>query len=1117
MTIAPSCGCKRRTVLYQIDSDSSSTFCRHCFLDLFGRHPSPSFLLPPRKHERIGGSRSLEIPDDRPWQFPDGSLCPKLSAECPASTSVETLVARIETEISSPLCQAEQLADLICLAGECVAWLHAETMVVLSESLVSKTLTLQSEARKADEPHKSVFAKNLLRTFLRSLAKHAQPCHGSDYVSLAGELQLVGLAHGDFALRIRAEEAAEAIRVANDLHVAADLFWVYLTAKAPEKQVLESLESIKIPEKASQDAMAAILCGLAQPQVLAFGADGLGIAERFAKHLIKEKAANGLELPAQTIPRLALALSDLIQSDSTPNAVLTEALQEIASAGLRLKQNLAEEDLADLAVSLALSGQGGRHSLVEELVEETFREASPKLQFLPGAAVKLIQSVGTVPAGTHGVLGEFYLSRGQWRVWLDNGAMFCVDVREESLQLLDNGLRPHSCCYKCWSLSRLWNSESGLCENCAPPGSVMTSIGLAPIPGLHDLSEGSFSARSAARLASALVLSSEGVSLATSRTRKLLGKLRRAATDLRKRTTDVLPFMGPMALSMPNNAPQIPVFVVNLDRSPHRLKDMRHEVQRCGLRARRMAATDGRHRVVRRSRARPYLRDLTSFALRWDEARPAIGVAMTAAEERHFVGYVGSWLSHTRVVRQGLEEGSPFVVVLEDDQVLNPDMNSVMEDIISCAGDILDIVILGPLDWRLRSLQYAQPRKIMQLRHPLDKCTTSAEEEYIAKAYGYRPKLQQESSYFLYSIGSRAMTGEDVLSTGCCGVWGYMVSRKGAQKMEASMKFMWESFDDVLQAELQGDNRFTSFLGRHRLWAVWPPLVTSDGKWPSQNSGEDLDFGKQHLPVSPHAGFRDHTLQTEVAQLILCSDNLIMARRDRLRHIAAATALVWPPVEPIWAYVVNGWRRLFTQRAGAGGGFELRTEAQHKMYKERRFFDIATEGLTWSWTVLRAAFLFDLAQPSPTVLATMPPEGPPQQLPPLALRILWAPMKDLLWCPSAWFRDLMCASPGSHITFHGRTMSDSVPSWRATELRQQLPQCGFFDISVELEPNGSAGGGAPLVLVAGLDAHDAQLTQLLSLLELELAQQHPVLVTAKQLQPLLRLWTMLLGNIDAPT
>ena len=224
-----------------------------------------------------------------------------------------------------------------------------------------------------------------------------------------------------------------------------------------------------------------------------------------------------------------------------------------------------------------------------------------------------------------------------------------------------------------------------------------------------------------------------------------------------------------------------------------RLKDMREESRRCGLRARRFAAIDGRHRVVRRSRRRPYLRDLTSFALRWDESRPAIGVAVTAAEERHFVGYVGSWLSHMRAVRQGLEEGSPFVVVLEDDQVLNPEMNAVMDDIISCAGDLIDVVILGPLDWRLRSLQYAQPRKIMQLKHPLKESAVSAEETSIAKLYGYKPTLQHESSYFLYSIGSRAMTGEDVLSTGCCGVWGYMVSRKGLQKMEAAPHFVVEN------------------------------------------------------------------------------------------------------------------------------------------------------------------------------------------------------------------------------------------------------------------------------------------------------------------------------------
>ena len=51
------------------------------------------------------------------------------------------------------------------------------------------------------------------------------------------------------------------------------------------------------------------------------------------------------------------------------------------------------------------------------------------------------------------------------------------------------------------------------------------------------------------------------------------------------------------------------------------------------------------------------------------QARPALGLALTASEQRHFVGYVGSWLSHMRAVRQGIEEGAPFVVVLEDDQV----------------------------------------------------------------------------------------------------------------------------------------------------------------------------------------------------------------------------------------------------------------------------------------------------------------------------------------------------------------------------------------------------------------------------------------------------------------
>ena len=130
------------------------------------------------------------------------------------------------------------------------------------------------------------------------------------------------------------------------------------------------------------------------------------------------------------------------------------------------------------------------------------------------------------------------------------------------------------------------------------------------------------------------------------------------------------------------------------------------------------------------------------------------------------------------------------------------------------------------------------------------------------------------------------------------------------------MQFMWESFDDVLLAVLQGDNAFTSCVGRFRLWGLWPPLVTSDGKWPSQNSGEDLDLPRQLLPVSPHAGFRDHTLHTEAARLVLGGHG---------PRVSAAAALLLAPVEPIWCYVVRSWRRLFTQRAGIGHGFELRT------------------------------------------------------------------------------------------------------------------------------------------------------------------------------------------------
>lgn len=55
---------------------------------------------------------------------------------------------------------------------------------------------------------------------------------------------------------------------------------------------------------------------------------------------------------------------------------------------------------------------------------------------------------------------------------------------------------------------------------------------------------------------------------------RLLGKLQMAAKELH-RSTKLSSFEGDLAMSLPSNSPsrswQFPIFVVNLDRSPHRL------------------------------------------------------------------------------------------------------------------------------------------------------------------------------------------------------------------------------------------------------------------------------------------------------------------------------------------------------------------------------------------------------------------------------------------------------------------------------------------------------------------------------------------------------------------
>ena len=89
-----------------------------------------------------------------------------------------------------------------------------------------------------------------------------------------------------------------------------------------------------------------------------------------------------------------------------------------------------------------------------------------------------------------------------------------------------------------------------------------------------------------------------------------------------------------------------------------------------------------------------------------------------------------------------------------------------------------------------------------------------------------------------------------------------------------------------------------------RVWAVWPPIVTSDGKWPSQNSGEDLDMGRQTTAVSPHAGFRDSSMHTAAAKLVLGPELALVDVHCGQRELpystmllAASLSLLSPPVE----------------------------------------------------------------------------------------------------------------------------------------------------------------------------------------------------------------------------
>ena len=442
--------------------------CRACYFAWSGRQP-PAAALDFRVHLKQAGfgshsDVSKEGPRDGPW----GSLWPELIRDTAASPSASNSVNSVASAFAAAADAGAEFptVGLWDLAGECAAWLHARTMIAVAQVLLRPGLPACQLALGLD----------LAELLLRSLAKDAQPCHSSEWVAMAGELQLIGLAHGDAALAKRSAEAAGLIRATRDAAAAAELLWVFLTAKALDKELLAALESVDLAHPlCTASAASAMLCGLAQPAVAKLLEVGrlLRLASRLAEHV----CSNVDDLPTISLPRVALALSDLLevgQKDPKLGGHLLPALCAVGSKAVLRVQELSVEDLADLAVA---SSRGGHPEPLDGFAQEAGRRLQGQASHstaIPGAAVILDRAVGPVHAGSTGLLGEYCLATGRWRVWLDGGFASereGVDVLEQDFKLLHGGARPQRCCYECWRLSpQLWrshtDSSSFLALNC---------------------------------------------------------------------------------------------------------------------------------------------------------------------------------------------------------------------------------------------------------------------------------------------------------------------------------------------------------------------------------------------------------------------------------------------------------------------------------------------------------------------------------------------------------------------------------------------------------------------------------------------------------------------------
>jgi glycosyl transferase, family 25 len=120
---------------------------------------------------------------------------------------------------------------------------------------------------------------------------------------------------------------------------------------------------------------------------------------------------------------------------------------------------------------------------------------------------------------------------------------------------------------------------------------------------------------------------------------------------------------------------RIPVFLINLDRSPERLRYMQAQAEKCGMVFERVAAVDGFN----------VPHELADYFAHY----------RTGEEPLLAPGDFGCYASHIKVWQTVLRSGSPVALVLEDDAAFDDDLVTAIEEALAVLPAGWDMVHLS--------------------------------------------------------------------------------------------------------------------------------------------------------------------------------------------------------------------------------------------------------------------------------------------------------------------------------------------------------------------------------------------------------------------------------------